>query len=70
VKTVIATAGCHCTGHSGCLHRPGQCRNRTRRGDHCGWCRGRWMRAVEGGLRTMRSRRPQDDLAVFERSSK
>ena len=65
---------CQCPGHAGCQHLPRRCAHLAVQtpwtSDHCQSCATRRERAVAAGLRTMRNRRPQDDLAVYERSKR
>ena len=65
---------CQCRGHAGCQHPPRRCTHLAVQtpwtADHCQSCATRRERAVAAGLRTMRNRRPQDDLAVYERSKR
>ena len=65
---------CQCRGHAGCQHLPRRCTHLAVQtpwtADHCESCATRRERAVAAGLRTMRNRRPQDDLAVYERSKR
>ena len=71
----VAWNVCRCRGgHAGCQHLPRRCAHLAVQtpwtADHCQACGTRRERAVAAGLRTMRNRTPQSDLAVYERSSK
>lgn len=65
---------CQCPGHAGCAHLPGRCMTwATPAGwttSHCRRCAALRERAIGRGLHAITTRRPQDQLAHYERSSR
>ena len=64
---------CRCRGgHAGCQHLPRRCAHLAVQtpwtADHCQACGTRWHQIIAASINTMRNRRPQDQLAVYQRS--